>query len=258
MTWLRTKKDINCFLARWLNEIEEFRFDVEHVPGRLNPADPLSRIPAATPESVDHPSTTVFAPFPAAVPDAQVQLVSTEQLSTDKAMFGIPSLQPSSDFLSPAFIASWQREMPLDPFFAPILKGATVHVGGLVDCKPLGLPVVPGLLAIVRLGAPSCFAAECSTVGARARRIAYAYLRAAISAETSSASATTHLSGGISADVRLPCWCVASPFGQASAATWNRTFALATLASARKRSMWGLAGCSILFLLQAAGEGSSR
>ena len=56
-------------------------------------------------------------------------------------MFGIPSLQPSSDFLSPAFIASWQREMPLDPFFAPILKGATVHVGGLVDCK--GLPVVP-------------------------------------------------------------------------------------------------------------------
>ena len=40
-----------------------------------------------------------------------------------------------------AFIASWQREMPLDPIFAPILKGATVHVGGLVDCK--GRPVVP-------------------------------------------------------------------------------------------------------------------
>jgi len=40
VTWLRTKKDINRFLARWLDEIEEFRFDVEHVPGLLNPADP--------------------------------------------------------------------------------------------------------------------------------------------------------------------------------------------------------------------------
>ena len=98
------------------------------------------------------------------------------------------------------------------------------------------------LLAIVRLGAPSCFAAECSTVGARARRIAYAYLRAAISAETSSESATTHLSGGISAD---------------SAATWTHMIAHATLASARKQNMWGLAGYSILFLLQAAGEESS-
>jgi hypothetical protein len=34
-------------------------------------------------------------------------------------------------------------------------------------------------------------------------------------------------------------------------------FALATLASARKQNMWGLAGYSILFLLQAAGEESS-
>ena len=43
VSWLRTKRDINRFLARWLDEIEEFRFDVEHVPGRLNPADPLTR-----------------------------------------------------------------------------------------------------------------------------------------------------------------------------------------------------------------------
>jgi len=43
VTWLRTKRDINRFMARWLDEIEEFRFDVEHVPGKLNPADPLSR-----------------------------------------------------------------------------------------------------------------------------------------------------------------------------------------------------------------------
>jgi len=43
VTWLRTKRDVNRFLARWLDEIEEFRFDMEHVPGKLNPADPLSR-----------------------------------------------------------------------------------------------------------------------------------------------------------------------------------------------------------------------
>ena len=43
VSWLRRKRDINCFLVRWLDEIEEFRFDVEHVPGRLHPADPLTR-----------------------------------------------------------------------------------------------------------------------------------------------------------------------------------------------------------------------
>ena len=105
-----------------------------HASGHLNPADPLSRIPAAALESVDHPSTTFFkfAPFPAAIPDACVLLVNTEELPTDKAMFSIPSLQPSSDFLSPASIASWQREMPLDPFFAhtcvPASEGGRGHL----------------------------------------------------------------------------------------------------------------------------------
>ena len=43
ISWLRTKRDIQGFFTRWLNEIEEFRFDVEHFSGRLNPADPLTR-----------------------------------------------------------------------------------------------------------------------------------------------------------------------------------------------------------------------
>jgi hypothetical protein len=43
VTWLRTKWDVNRFLAHWLDEIEEFRFDIEHVPGKLNLADPLTR-----------------------------------------------------------------------------------------------------------------------------------------------------------------------------------------------------------------------
>ena len=40
------KQEINRFLARWLDEIEEFRFNEEHVlgpNGHLNPADPSTR-----------------------------------------------------------------------------------------------------------------------------------------------------------------------------------------------------------------------
>ena len=33
VSWLRTKQDINRFLAHWLDEIEEFRFDVERTSG---------------------------------------------------------------------------------------------------------------------------------------------------------------------------------------------------------------------------------
>ena len=34
---LRTKRDTNRFLKRSLDKIKEFRFDMELVPGRLNP-----------------------------------------------------------------------------------------------------------------------------------------------------------------------------------------------------------------------------
>ena len=37
VSWLRTKRDINRFLVRWLDEIDKFLFDVQHVSGRLNP-----------------------------------------------------------------------------------------------------------------------------------------------------------------------------------------------------------------------------
>ncbi len=43
VTRLRTERKVNRFISRWLDEIEEFRFDVEYVPGRINPADLLSR-----------------------------------------------------------------------------------------------------------------------------------------------------------------------------------------------------------------------
>ena len=43
ITWLKTNKHLNKMYVRWLDEIEDFRFDVAHLPGARNPTDPLSR-----------------------------------------------------------------------------------------------------------------------------------------------------------------------------------------------------------------------
>ena len=43
VTWLKTNRHLNKMYVRWLDEIEDFRFDVTHLPGTRNPADPLSR-----------------------------------------------------------------------------------------------------------------------------------------------------------------------------------------------------------------------
>ena len=43
ITWLKTNKHLNKMYVRWLDEIEDFRFDVTHLPGSRNPTDPLSR-----------------------------------------------------------------------------------------------------------------------------------------------------------------------------------------------------------------------
>jgi hypothetical protein len=71
VSWLRTKSDVNSFLARWLDEIEEFRFDVDHLPGRLNPEDPLTRCGSplrAAPNSL--PARLAPAPAAQAAPPA--------------------------------------------------------------------------------------------------------------------------------------------------------------------------------------------
>jgi len=43
ITWLKTNKHLNKMYIRWLDEIEDFRFDITHLPGARNPSDPLSR-----------------------------------------------------------------------------------------------------------------------------------------------------------------------------------------------------------------------
>ncbi len=43
ITWLKTNRHLNKMYVGWLDEIEDFRFDVTHLPGSRNPADPLTR-----------------------------------------------------------------------------------------------------------------------------------------------------------------------------------------------------------------------
>ena len=43
ITWLKTNRHLNQMYVRWLDEIEDFRFDVAHLLGARNPTDPLSR-----------------------------------------------------------------------------------------------------------------------------------------------------------------------------------------------------------------------
>ncbi len=43
ITWLKTNRHLNKMCVRWLDEIEDFRVDVTHLPGARNPTDPLSR-----------------------------------------------------------------------------------------------------------------------------------------------------------------------------------------------------------------------
>ena len=43
ITWLKTNRHLNKMYVRWLDEIEDFHFDVTHLPGSRNPTDPLSR-----------------------------------------------------------------------------------------------------------------------------------------------------------------------------------------------------------------------
>ena len=150
VTWLRTKRDINRFLARWLDEIEEFRFDVEHVPGRLNPADPLTRSghpsSAAQTDAGDEAQQAWVSSIVSIAPPADPIRSSTSgpraftslagsQVHLLTGVLTVPTnpLQPQLEFLAPDFITSWQQEITIDPFFAPIFKGAAVTVGGLVD-----------------------------------------------------------------------------------------------------------------------------
>ncbi len=50
LQWFLQQRSLNRHQARWLNTVSEFQFSVVHIPGRLNPADHLSRMRSATGE----------------------------------------------------------------------------------------------------------------------------------------------------------------------------------------------------------------
>jgi hypothetical protein len=43
IAWLKRNQHLNKMYVRCLDEIEDYRFDVTHLPGSRNPTDPLSR-----------------------------------------------------------------------------------------------------------------------------------------------------------------------------------------------------------------------
>jgi hypothetical protein len=61
ITRLKTNRHLNKMYVRWLDEIEDFRFDVTHLPGSRNPTDPLSRCGF---EDSDGPAQSTGVPDP--------------------------------------------------------------------------------------------------------------------------------------------------------------------------------------------------
>jgi hypothetical protein len=46
LEWLLTKQDVSRREARWLEEISRYNLKLSYIPGRINVADPISRVPA--------------------------------------------------------------------------------------------------------------------------------------------------------------------------------------------------------------------
>ena len=123
---------------------------MEHVPGRLNPADPLSRrglpkpVPPgfmtvngpAAPASSDSLPGVPMVDSPMQGPPAFTPLAGARvRLLTGDVTVPTNPTQPELHFLDPDFVTVWQQAVTTDPFFAPIFKGAAATVGGMVDRK---------------------------------------------------------------------------------------------------------------------------
>jgi hypothetical protein len=189
ITWLKTNRHLNKMYVRWLDEIEDFRFDVTHLPGARNPADPLTRRgfpdgpgPAAStgdpdPESRqelfsrlgrDAPRSAALAAIRAgweanrrvaAATFATVQegdaipstgpgggaitppytcmfvALAESELCLGTGTTAAPTQPVPSDdhFLAPAFVQTLVRELAVDAYFGPIVRGAAATLGKPVD-----------------------------------------------------------------------------------------------------------------------------
>ena len=212
ITWLKTNRHLNKMYVRWLDEIEDFRFDVTHLPGSRNPADPLTRRgfadgpgPAAStgdpdPESQqelfsrlgrDASCSAVLATIRAGwaahrraaaasfadvqegdtIPSARprggavsppctsmfVALAGSElDLGTGTTAAPTPPVPSADHFLAPAFVQALVRELAVDAFFGPIVRGAAATFGKPVDRHGAAIPdpsrTPPGGTFLVRCG----------------------------------------------------------------------------------------------------------
>ena len=71
-------------IQRWLLYLQQFRYEIRHIPGRLNSADALSRLPVGPTDELDERNTEEFAyslvseAVPAALTPKQVELASAK------------------------------------------------------------------------------------------------------------------------------------------------------------------------------------
>ena len=189
ITWLKTNRHLNKMYVRWLDEIEDFRFDVTHLPGARNPVDPLTRRgfpdgpgPAAStgdpdPESRQELFSRLGRDAPRSAALAAIRAgweanrrVAAATFATVQEGDAIPSTGPgggaitppytcmfvalagselclgtgttaaptqpvpSDDhFLAPAFVQTLVRELAVDAYFGPIVRGAAATLGKPVD-----------------------------------------------------------------------------------------------------------------------------
>ena len=173
VAWLRTKARVSRLHAQYMDELAEFRFEVVHVPGDRNPADPLSRMfrpplsdtpagartllqevrarqaevrrgsrPPGGPLDVPSPPTCAFV-APSSSGTLRAVVASPHPLMDTSEPAPLPALSESSGrrFLSPEFIAAWQAAIDADPDFGALYQAAAASLGGVVDRSGLPLPI---------------------------------------------------------------------------------------------------------------------
>jgi hypothetical protein len=134
LQWFLQQRSLSHHQARWLNTISEFKFTVVHIPGRLNPADHLSRM--RFPEGL--------APAPSAGYDdgaSELFHLAPDPPGPGTAFTHVGSATEGPRFLHADFAASVATSLPRDSFLAPIALQAEQQPGHLFDKFGRPLPL---------------------------------------------------------------------------------------------------------------------
>ena len=122
LQWFLQQRSLSHHQARWLNTISEFKFTVVHIPGRLNPADHLSRM--RFPEGL--------APAPSAgYNDGASELfhLAPDPPGPGTAFTHVGSATEGPRFLHADFAASVATSLPRDTFWLPLRFRLSSNLG---------------------------------------------------------------------------------------------------------------------------------